>query len=116
MIYIAGKYSGSTKEETTENCEIARQVAIKVWNMGIPAICPHLNTFHFDYDDRAMAQYNVYLDGYIKILSRCDAIIMLKNWESSFSARSEHATAIVLNMPIFYSFEEFEKWADLWII
>lgn len=87
IIYIAGKYSG-TPEEIEENICAARRAAIEVWEAGYVAICPHLNTAHFEQDCKC--SYEQYLIGDLQILARCDAAMFLPGWEESSGARQEH--------------------------
>lgn len=98
LIYIAGKYSADTDEGITANIEAARKVAIELWEAGHIALCPHLNTAHFERD--CNATYRQYIDGDLDMLSRCDAILMLPGWENSQGAKAEWGYAKELGMPI----------------
>lgn len=98
IVYVAGPYSGDVEK----NIEKARQVAWAIWACGYPCICPHLNTAHFDH----AASYNVFMEGYLKILARCDAVIMLPDWQKSNGAMKEHQLALELAIPIAYSMKQ----------
>lgn len=76
----------------------ARKVAIKYWKLGYVSICPHMNTAHMD--NHCEAQ--VFLDGDIAILKRCDIIVMMKDWEYSEGAYKERTVAKRYNLEIIY--------------
>ena len=59
-------------------------------------ICPHKNTAHFG----GLCNKDVYLEGDLEILSRCDAICLLKGWENSQGARQEYDLARELGLEI----------------
>lgn len=96
IIYISGKYSG----KISQNIADARKVAIKLWEAGHVVICPHLNTQHFEKDCKL--EYRQYIDGDLKILARCDAIVMLSGWKDSRGAVHEHQYALDHDIPIYY--------------
>lgn len=97
IVYISGKY---TNGDISSNILLARKVAIELWERGLVVICPHLNTANFEQDCRI--GYDRYITGDLEILSRCDVIEMLPNWEESNGARDEHGFALEMDMPIFY--------------
>jgi len=97
IIYIAGLYSVGNIDENIAN---ARKAAIEVWESGNVAICPHLNTAHFEID--ASLDHDDYIDGDLKILARCDAILMLRNWKISKGAKIENLYALEHKIPIYY--------------
>lgn len=96
IIYIAGKYSG----EIDKNIADARRVAIKIWEAGHVALCPHLNTANFEKD--CTLEYDGYIKGDLKLLERCDAILMLKGWEESQGAQIELEYAESRGLPVYY--------------
>lgn len=88
VVFVSGAYRGNV----TENIEKARQVAIKLWQMGYVALCPHMNTAHFD----GICDDSVWLAGDIELLKRCDAISMVDNWQHSEGAKIEYEIALNL--------------------
>lgn len=100
IVYVAGKYSGETPDDITANIDAARKVAIQLWENGHAALCPHLNTAHFEND--CACQYIDYLEGDFKLLARCDAILMLTGWEDSRGAVGEHTFAKERGIPVYY--------------
>lgn len=96
VVYISGRYSG----EIVENIDIARRVAIELWEQGFSVLTPHLNTYHFETD--CNCKYDDYIRGDLEMLSRCDAIIMLQGWNQSKGATKEREYAKYLGLPIYY--------------
>lgn len=99
LIYLSGPYSGSS-DQISANITAARDVAIAVWEAGHTALCPHLNTAHFEVDCRAT--YEDYIAGDLDLLSRCDAILMIPNWEASKGAGIEKAYAEAHGIPVHF--------------
>ena len=100
LIYTAGKYSGETYQEVEKNIFLARKVSIELWEKGHAVICPHLNTAHFE-DFNNKISWQEYLNGDFNIISRCDAMVMLPDWEKSKGAQIEFQYAQELRMPIY---------------
>ena len=98
LIYIAGKYRGKTINEIHDNIEAARKVAVKWWSYGFAVICPHLNSAMMD----GAADDQIFIDGGIEILSRCDTIVMMKGWEESLGACDELELAHELDKQVVY--------------
>jgi hypothetical protein len=96
ILYVAGPYSGGV----TENIAKARAAAIELWQQGHGVLCPHLNTQHFEKD--CSVSYQDYIRQDLRLLARCDAIVMLEGWEESNGARTEHSFAHGIGMPIYY--------------
>src|SRR5512135_3583318 len=96
IVYISGKYSGDIDKNIAE----ARRVAIELWEKGFAVICPHLNTAHFEIDCKA--KYEDYIKGDIEILSRCDALVVLKDWEDSRGSLKEITAAMRNRMPVYF--------------
>jgi hypothetical protein len=99
IAYISGQYSADTKEGIEQNIRDAEKVAKELWSGGITALCPHLNTAHFEIEG---VTYEDYINGDLELVSRCDCIIMLQDWHSSQGAVRERNYAKDLGMPIYY--------------
>jgi hypothetical protein len=90
LVYISGKYTAINKDGTFNDRQIhmnilkAREYAIDIWEKGYTAICPHLNTYHFERD--ATLEWEDYIAGDLELLKRSDIIFMLPNWEQSKGA------------------------------
>ena len=104
IVYISGKYSDDSEEKINANIALARKHAIAIWESGLTAICPHLNTANFEKD--CGIKWESYIDGDIEILKTCDAVLLLHNREDSRGAKVEKETAEQWRIPIFYSNSE----------
>ena len=96
IVYVSGKYSGNIDE----NIALARKVAIEVWESGNVALTPHLNTAHFEQDCKC--SYDDYMNGYLDLVWKCDAILMLPGWEQSNGAIKELNLARKELIPEYY--------------
>jgi len=96
IVYVAGAYRG----DVDQNIENARAVAIELWEKGFVALCPHLNTAHFEQD--CDVHDEVYLEGDLELLARCDAIVLLESWGWSAGATQEKQFAEQREIPVYY--------------
>ncbi len=104
IVYVSGPYSGDVEA----NISRARQAAVEIWNRGFTALCPHLNTIHFEKD--CSCQYEDYIRGDLQILARVDIVLMLNAWQASRGACQEHEEALAQGIPVVYSIEQLEAW------
>lgn len=96
VVYIAGPFRAPSHWGIAQNIRRAEALALEVWRAGAVAICPHLNTMH--YQDELPDK--IWLDGDLEILSRCDAVVMVPGWEKSKGSVAERAFARERNMPV----------------
>lgn len=101
LIYIAGKYRSDTHYGKYLNIRHAEEVAIKLWREGWAVLCPHLNTALFD-DVYSDVEGKVWLAGGLEMLTRCDAIYLLKGWEESEGTRAEYTLAEELGLELLH--------------
>ena len=99
VIYVAGKYRG-TDSEQAENILHAQRVAIRLWELGYIVFTPHLNTANFNW--LSSLPDEVWLNGGLKFLEFCEAIFMLKGFETSQGAKRELEIATERRIDIFY--------------
>jgi hypothetical protein len=85
IAYIAGPYRSETIWGIKENIRRAEKAALKYWLKGYAVICPHKNSAFFD----GAAPDEVWLNGDLEILKRCDVIVMIDGWEWSTGAKDE---------------------------
>lgn len=98
VVMICGRYRGKTYSEIEKNIQTARNKAIKLWQNGYIVICPHMNSAHLD----KFCDDQVWLNGYLEILKRCDAIYVLKGHENSSGTTNEIKLAKQLGKEIIY--------------
>jgi hypothetical protein len=94
LVFISGAYRG----DIDANIEHAKQASIRLWKEGYAVICPHMNTAHFD----GICPDEVWLEGDLEILSRCDIVYVLNNWTGSEGSKAEIELARKLKIPVFY--------------
>src|SRR5574340_795962 len=99
IIYVAGPYRGKNQAEIAAHIDEARKVAIEIWEAGHVALCPHLNTAHFE--DDCDCHEDEYLEGDLQLVGRCEEIVMIKNWEFSAGALAEKKYAEARNIPVY---------------
>ena len=106
VVYVAGPFRGANSWEMEQNIRRAETLALDVWRMGAAVICPHTNTRFF----QGAADDNVWLDGDLELLARCDAVLMTPDWERSSGARAEREFAADKDIRIFYDADSLKAW------
>ena len=108
VIYVAGPYRDPTEIGLEENIRHAEALALTLWKDGWAVFCPHKNTAHFG----GACPDEVWLEGDLEILRRCDAICLTHDWEDSTGARREYDEAIKLGIPVYceYVGGEYDEW------
>lgn len=99
VVYVAGPFRGPNSWVIENNIRRAESLALDVWRAGAAALCPHANTRFF----QGAAPDEVWLDGDLEMLRRCDAILMTKDWQRSSGATKEHEVAVAVSIPVFYA-------------
>lgn len=106
VVYLAGPYRDPTEYVTHRNIRAAEDVALGIWQLGAVCLCPHKNTAHFG----GALPDEVWLDGDLELLRRCDAVFMMEtSWKSS-GALKEKALAESISLPVFTNFYALERW------
>lgn len=106
VVYVAGPFRGPDHWAIAENIRNAERLALEVWRLGAAALCPHANTAHF----QNAAPDDVWLDGDLAMLAKCDAIIMTPDWKRSSGACAEEAFARAHGVPVFYDLNALGAW------
>lgn len=107
VVYVAGAYRAKTAWEIEKNIRKAETLACEVWKAGAAALCPHANTRGY-YQDECPSK--VWLGGYLEVLSRCDAMILVEGWQGSEGTKAEVELAKERNIPIFSNISELREW------
>jgi hypothetical protein len=95
LIYVAGPYRG----DVDRNIAKARAVAAQCYLAGHTVICPHLNSAKMDVETGLPDEF--WLDATLKLLERCDAIVLVEGWRESQGTLSEVAYAKIQGIPIY---------------
>lgn len=106
VVYVAGPFRGKNAWEVENNIRRAEELAFKVWEMGVAAICPHCNGRFFS----GTLTDSTWLDGDLEIMRRCDAVILAPGWEKSEGTAAEIKEASSKGIPIFYNVGELFEW------
>jgi len=108
VVFISGPFRGPTHWDIFQNIRKAEALALDVWKAGAAAICPHTNSQHFT----GTCPDEVWLEGDLEILKRCDALIVTPDWERSSGARAEVDYAAKLGLPVFATVERLKHWLN----
>jgi hypothetical protein len=112
FIYIAGPYTGVTHDyrsyfQIARHILDATETAARLARLGYGFFNPHQHSAHFEVIVPEVSPYYWYaLD--FHFLERCDALLLLPDWEKSKGARAEKELAESLSIPVFYTVEELE--------
>ena len=106
-IYIAGPYTAETEVNLYKNIEKAEQAAAEIFHIGHIPIVPHITGFSLSCDEKhADHPHEHWMQNLcLPLLSKCDAIYMLKDWQNSKGALIEHDYARQKGIPIFFQEE-----------
>jgi Domain of unknown function (DUF4406) len=108
LVYVAGPYRAPSEWEVLNNIRRAEDIALRVWKAGVACICPHKNTAFFG----GAAPDEMWLTGDLEMVRRSDAVVCVPGWERSVGASGEVACAREFGIPVFVTFEEFERWLN----
>lgn len=106
VVYVAGPYRADTTWQIECNTRAAEQLALQVWQAGAAAICPHSNSRFF----QGSAPDEAFVDGYLEVLRRCDAMLLVVDDKASAGTQGEIAEAKKRGIPIFTSVEQLRRW------
>lgn len=109
IVYIAGPFRAVTAWGIENNVRRAEEQAVLLVNMfGIMPLIPHANTRFF----HGLGSDELWLEGTMELMRRCDAIYMCPGWEQSEGSKAELAEAKSLGIPAFYhdKYEEIGTW------
>lgn len=112
VVYVAGPFRAVNPDGTADqwkqeqNIRRAEELALEVWRAGAACICPHINTRFF----QGAAPDDVWLDGDLAILAKCDAVLMTPDWQRSSGARAEHQFAGQRGIRVFYDLDTLRDW------
>jgi len=105
VIYIAGPFRGANAWEVRENIRRAERVSMECWQAGFAAICPHTNSANGE----GLIPDEWWLRGDISIMLRCDAVLVVPDYEKSGGTKREIATAQQNGIPVFLALDKLAK-------
>jgi nucleoside 2-deoxyribosyltransferase len=97
VIYVAGPYTAETDFKRLENIKKADEVTARLWHMGYYAVCPHKITAFYG----GLCDEQIFIEGGLEILRRCDAVVLVEGWERSGGTLGEIEVAMELHIPVF---------------
>ena len=114
VVYVAGPFRCVSEHMPGQqdswgiqsNIMRAMALALEVWRLGAAAVCPHANTMFY----QNAAPDQVWLEGDLAILGKCDAVLMTPDWTRSSGARAEREYALRRGIPVFYELDALAAW------
>jgi len=101
LVYLAGPYRSNRGEHGVfANILKAREAAIELWRLGYAVLCPHLNTFLMG--GALNETEDIWLEGDLEMLQRCDVLVVLPGWEQSQGSQAEIEQARKAGLEIYY--------------
>jgi hypothetical protein len=108
LVYVIGPYRAGSEWDLVRNIRAAEEVSLQVWQSGAAAICPHKNTAHFG--GAGGAADDVWLEGDIEMMLRCDACVTCGNYHDSKGSQAEIRIARANDIPVFHSVYTLLAW------
>jgi len=108
VVYVAGPFRGATHWSIVNNVRHAEFQALKVWRAGHVAFCPHLNTANF----QGACPDQVWLDGDLEILKRCDVMWAIPGWDTSKGTLREIEVAKAQGIPVYFEWGKLRRFLN----
>lgn len=97
LVYVAGPFRDTSAWKVELNIRKAEELGLIVAQAGHFPIVPHtMGRFY-----SGEAEDSFWLDWGIRLLSKCDAMILVKYWEHSAGTRAEYDFAVKNKIKIF---------------
>lgn len=116
VVYVAGPFRAMNDDGTPnqwqqeQNIRRAEELALEVWYMGGAAMCPHTNTRFY----QGAAPDNVWLEGDLALLAKCEAILLTPDWRRSVGATAEHNFAREHGIPVLHGVTDLRVFMERW--
>lgn len=95
VIYIAGPFRAPTAWAIAENVRAAERMGLEVARRGAMPLIPHANIAHF----HGEGNDQLWIDGKLELLRRCDAAVFIPGWITSRGSQCEWAECLRRRMP-----------------
>ena len=105
-IYVAGPYRHAVRWQQELQIREAEKVGFAIARMGAVPVIPHTMYRHFD----GTLIDGYWLDATLSLLARCDAMILVGDWERSQGSVGEVAAAKADKIPTFKLLWDLEQW------
>jgi hypothetical protein len=100
FIYVSGPFSSDDNIHGVErNILAASEIAATAYQKGWAVHCPHKN--NKDFQHLKGLTWKDWMESDFKIVSRCDALLMIPGWEKSPGARMERQFAQDRGLPVY---------------
>lgn len=107
LVYLSGPISAKTMWAVAEHVHVAERAFVACCEADIASICVHsMGRNCGDALDHAG-----WMAHDLEILQRCDAVLMVGEWQQSVGARMELWLASRLQIPVFFDVEALKQWA-----
>jgi nucleoside 2-deoxyribosyltransferase len=119
VIYVAGPFRATLPNGhqdawgIQQNVMQAMALGLEIWKLGHVALVPHANTMFFQ--NAAGTADDVWLDGDLELIRRCDAVLFTPDFERSAGARAEEAFAKGLGVPCLYTMDAVREYLAAWM-
>ena len=110
-VYVAGAYSAGSVIRVLENMRIGIQTSAELLSLGYAPFCPWLD---FQYSLHKQIPLNIYYDYSIAWLDVSEAVLVVDNPLNigSKGLAKELDRAKEIGIPVFYSIEDLQTWAN----
>ena len=110
-MFVSTPYTSETWSGVKDNILDAEILSIQLIAKGWAVITPAKNTAMYEKYEALLGGkgYDFWLEFYLTILEKCDAIILSKKWKNSNGARGEYKHAKKLGISIFFEEEGIPK-------
>jgi len=98
VVYTAGPFRAVNQWEIEQNVSRAEALAIAIAHMGAMPLCPHTMTRNW----QGACPDQFWLDGTLELMTRCDAVLLTRNWEQSRGAKREYEKANEQGLRIYH--------------
>lgn len=103
MGYLSAAMSAPTALRRSALRAMAIAVSHELWEHEVLHYCPHANSPAIGLTD---VDYEKWMAMDIEVIRRCDWILMLGEWGTSYGCRREFNVAQALKIPVAYSISE----------
>ncbi len=108
LVFISGPFSGSNAweiEQAVRKCEDLQYELVK---MGLGPLCLNVMGRFFN----GTGDYEFWLNVAIKMMLKCDAVLLTDDWRRSSGATREREAALAAGIPVFDNLPDLQAWME----